>query len=481
MKIESMVETNTTQSGRSSPGWRDAYGLRPLPATRTWTLRNLVLPVSDGLMGHPMMRRLRLLERAQWWTPERLIARQNQLLQSVITTAYAEVPFWHDWMDAAGVRPEDIRSAEDLDRIPVVSKSVLRDAYPDRCIRTTRQHAREDATSGSTGEGFRILEDNETAGWYRASFMLAAEWAGWRIGEPHIMSGMRLRRTGVKALKDRVLGCHYVKAADLRDDRLDEVLDLIEKSGIRHVWGYPGFGYYLALHAEKRGWNTPLQTFVTWGDTLYPEYRATIERVFRTPVFDTYGCSEGFQVSAQCGHGSTYHVHDLDVIADLLDDGGRPVAPGEPGNVIITRLHAGAMPLIRYRVGDVAFRSDGQPCPCGRGFSTMGSIRGRDTDVIVTPSGNRLVIHFWTGVMKLFPDVSCFQLVQTAADRLHFRIVPRGALRPDTIASIIEMYRERGVDMEMTTEVVAEIPLTAGGKRRFIINELLQAPRPPPA
>lgn len=426
-----------------------------------------------------MMARLRFLERAQWWSAEQLIARQNELLAATIRTAYNEVPFYRHWLDEAGADPSAIRTAADLARIPVVEKPVLRDSYPDRCIRSTGQKTWEASTSGSTGQGFRIREDNNTAAWYRASFMLAAEWAGWRIGEPHIQSGMRLQRTGVKRLKDRMLGCQYVKASDLRDDTLDDVLDLIDRQSIRHVWGYPGFSYYLALRAEKRGWNTPLKTFITWGDTLYPAYRETVERVFRVRVHDTYGCSEGFQVSAQCNHGEAYHVHDLDVIAEILDEDGRPVGPGEQGNVVITRLHAGPMPLIRYRVGDVAYQGDGHHCPCGRGFSTMGSIRGRDTDVIITPSSNHLVVHFFTGILKLFTDVDCFQLVQTATDALHIKVVPRGDLSPATLDAIVAKHREWGVtDMRITIEAVPELPLTPGGKRRFIVNEMLQAPRP---
>jgi phenylacetate-CoA ligase len=438
-----------------------------------------VLPAGDALMGHPMMKRLTFLESAQWWNRERLITRQNELLAKTVSTAYREVPFYRNWFDEAGVDPDGIRSAADMERIPIVTKAALREAYPDQCVRPTGQKTWETSTSGSTGQGFHVREDNNTAAWYRASFLLAAEWAGWRIGERHIQSGMHLHRNGVKALKDWGLGCRYIMATDLRDRTLDAVLDLLDRQGIRHIWGYPGFAYCLALRAAKRGWNTPVTSIVTWGDTLYPEYRDAIERAFRAPIHDTYGCGEGFQVSAQCGYGQTYHVHDLDVIVDLLDDDGAPVAAGEPGNVVITRLQPGPMPLIRYKVGDVAFRGDGQDCACGRGFSTMGSIRGRDTDIIVTPSGNHLLVHFFSVLFRLFPEVDSFQVVQTATDALRVRIVPRRDLGPATQDAIIAKHREWGLtDMTITVDVVPAIPLTVGGKRRFIINELLQAPRP---
>lgn len=427
-----------------------------------------------------MVRRLRFLERAQWWTAERLIARQSELLASTIRVAYNEVPFYRSWLDAAGVRPEDIRSAADLSRIPVVTKAALRESYPDGCLRPTGQRTYEATTSGSTGQGFRIREDNETAGWYRASFLLAAEWAGWRIGDTHVQSGVTLLRSGVKALKDRMLGCHYVSAADLRDDRLDEALDLLDRRKVRHIFGYPAFVYFLALRAHKRGWNSTLRSVVTWGEMLLPEYRSEIERVFRTRVFDTYGCSEGFQISAQCGMHSGYHTHDLDVVLELIDDNGNPVEPGETGSVVITRLHPGPMPFIRYSVGDVATRGDGVPCECGRGFSTMSAIEGRSAGVVMTPSGNRLLVHFFNGVIKSFADVDHYQIVQTSRTTLHIPIVPRGILRPETAEGIVAVLRERGVqDMQVTVEATPELPLTAGGKRRYIINELLQEPRLP--
>lgn len=442
---------------------------------RSWATRNVMLPMSDRLMGHPMIRRLRFLEKAQWWSPEQIIARQNELLASTIRTAYDDVPFYRSLLDASRVRPEDIRCAAELARIPVVTKQTLRDAFPERCLRATRQRTYEAATSGSSGQGFRIQEDNETAAWYRASFLLASEWAGWRVGEPHLQSGVTLQRSGVKALKDRLLGCHYVSTADLSDERLDEMLDLLDRRKVRHLFGYPAFIYFLALHAQKRGWNSAMTSVITWGEMLLPTYRDEIERAFNTRVFDTYGCSEGFQISAQCGAGSGYHTHDLDVVLELLDGDGQPVGPGETGNVVITRLHPGPMPFIRYSVGDLATRGETVHCECGRGFSTMSAIQGRSTGVVMTPSGNRLLVHFFNGIMKSFADVDYYQVVQSTADALHIRVVPRATLKPDTEEGILAMLRSRGMnDMRLTIESTPELPLTPGGKRRYIINEVLQ-------
>ena len=178
-------------------------------------------------------------------------------------------------------------------------------------------------------------------------------------------------------------------------------------------------------------------------------------------------------MSAQCGAGN-YHVHTLDVIVEYLDDGGHPVGPDEPGNLILTRLHAGPMPLIRYRVGDVGVEGDQSPCACGRGFDRMRAIEGRDTDVVLTPSGNRLIVEFFNGIVDDFPDIDCFQVIQEHPDSVHMAIVPREGYTPQTGAALIEAMRRNGAsDLNFEIECVSAIPLTPGGKRRYVISRLL--------
>ena len=354
---------------------------------------------------------------------------------------------------------------------------MLRTGYPALTTRSTGQKTYESRTSGSTGQNFAVMEDAATKGWYLASFLLSLEWAGWEIGHPHVQTGMTLRRDLGRRLKDHLLGCHYVSAFDLDDAHIDEALDFIDAHNIEHVWGYAASLYYFALRAQERGWNRPLHSVVTWGDNLYPHYRRAIENTFRTRVTDTYGIGEGIQVSAQCGSADNYHVHTLDVIVEYLDDEGRPVAEGEAGNLILTRLHAGPMPLIRYRVGDLGIAGDQSPCACGRGLDRMRSIQGRDTDVVLTPSGNRLIVEFFNGIIDDIPEIESFQVVQEHLDTLAVIVVPRPGFSEDTKRTLIEaIHRNGAADVKIAVECVNEIPLTPGGKRRYVINKIARPP-----
>ena len=418
------------------------------------------------------MARLKFLEEAQWWDREKIESYRNSKLKNLITVAYKEVPFYREIFDASGIRPHEIKCAEDLSKLPVVTKDMLRKGYPNQVTRPTGQKTYEASTSGSTGKNFFVREDAATAGWYRASFLLALEWAGWRIGDAHLQTGMTLNRTLDRKLKDWLMNCRYVSAYELDDFHLEQMLSIIESNKIQFIFGYPGSLYYLARYAGQRGWNLPLKAAVTWGDMLLPHYRQEIENVFKVKVFDTYGCAEGFHISAQCEFGS-YHIHALDVIAEFLDNNGAPINSGDSGKIIITRLHPGPMPFIRYSTGDIGVPLINGQCNCNRGFPIMKSIIGRSSDVVITPSGNRLIIHFFTGILEHFTEIDVFQVIQEDRFNLTLRVVPFGNLRKETMEIISKSLWEHGCkDMKISFEIVESIPTAPTGKNQFIVSKL---------
>src|SRR5712692_7480540 len=137
-------------------GWLAERRTSHLPMKRlrqrswSWVLKNVALPIGDAVLGQRMIQRLRFLEEAQWWDRERLYAHRDGCLRSLLKIAYHEVPLYRELMDRAGVRPEDIRSPSDLQKLPVVTKAMLRSGYPELTTRRTGQNTYEERTSGST-------------------------------------------------------------------------------------------------------------------------------------------------------------------------------------------------------------------------------------------------------------------------------------------------------------------------------------------
>jgi phenylacetate-CoA ligase len=414
-----------------------------------------------------------MLEAAQWWDPERIQRERDRLLRSLIATAYHDVPFYRFLMDREGVRVDAIRGVQDLHRLPVVTKDEIRRALYGRTIRATGQPTYATSTSGSTGSTFVVPEDAYTFGWYLSTAILTWEWAGWEIGRPHLQTGINPTRNFKRRLKDRLLRCHYVSAYDLTDSALTSHLRVLERSRIEFLFGYPGSLYLLARHAARQGWNRPMAGIITWGDNLYRHYRDTIETTFGTQVLDTYGMSEGIQIAAQCRGNGPYHVLSLDVAVEILDDRGKPVAPEDVGNIVVTRLHPGPMPFIRYRTGDVGVRGEAIVCGCGRGFEAMKRIQGRETDIVLTPSGNRLIVHFFTGILERFPEIESFQVVQNELESVVIRVVPGTDYTPAISRRMVEELRNHGAaDLNISVEEVTTIPVPPSLKRRFVVSNM---------
>jgi phenylacetate-coenzyme A ligase PaaK-like adenylate-forming protein len=443
----------------------------------SFVCEKLLLPMADYASCNHVMHYYKLFRKMQWMDRGHLQKYQDIQLSEMVRIAYEEVPFYRKLYDIHGVNVASITSTSELHLLPVVTKDMLRAAYPDMCTRRTKWPWREYCTSGSSGNPFAVRVDNETMSMARALMFLRANYAGWNIGEPFLQTGMTLERGVTKKLKDRILRVEYSSAFDLSDQILDAYLNLIDRKRLNYVMGYAGSLYLLAVRASVVGFNRTLKGLVSWGDNLYEHYRREIESAFKCRVTDTYGCGEGIQIAAQCGmKNGIYHVFMPHVAVEIVDDENYAVGQGEVGNVLLTRLDPGAMPLIRYQVGDLGIKSFDETCPCGRGFEMLSKIEGRDTDVVVTPRGNRLIVHFFTGIFEYYKTINTFKVVQEERDSITIFIVPGPDFRRDCLTSLKAEILEKGdPDLKIIMEIVKEIPLEKSNKRRFVISKLSQA------
>lgn len=441
----------------------------------TWkssALQKILLPAADIVTRQQVMSLYNFYRKCQWLKTDQIKNIQEDRLRETIQIAYEQVPFYRQLFKGQDVRPADVKKASDLAQLPPVSKDDLRNAYPGSYVRKTRYPVRELCTSGSSGQPFAVKIDNLTLSHFRALMFLRANFSGWQIGDPLLQTGMTLNRGVVKRAKDILLKVHYVSAFDLTDDVLSSYLAIIDDHHLEYIMGYPGSLYYLAKCARKTGFNRRLHGIVCWGDNLYHHYRKEMEEVFGCRVTDTYGCGEGIQVAAQCEEGR-YHYFMPHVLVEVVDKDGVQVPEGELGEILLTRLNPGAMPLIRYRVGDLGRMGKPSPCPCGRGLLTMESIEGRDTDVVITPRGNRLIVHFFTGIFEYFPSIDTFKIIQDRPGAIRVDIVPRGTFKPEHWDRIKTEILEKGdPELEIEMAIVDNIAPEASNKRRFVISTL---------
>ncbi len=438
--------------------------------------RRVLLPLGDRVANQTVMRHLRYYETTQRWPRERIEAERDMRLRELVAAAYAGCAFYRELWDRAGVGPQDIRGYADLPRLPLVDKAMLREAYPDRVTLPTRHARHEYSTSGSTGLPFTVLLDDDTMSRARALMLLRTLYAGWDFGEPVFQTGMAVERGRLKRLKDLALGVTYRSAFDLSPAVLDEYLEVIDRRRLEFITGYAQSLHLLALRARETGFNRRLRGAITWGSNLLPQFRTAIAEAFGCATFDSYGVGEGMQIAAQSVHsGELMHQFCLHVAAEIVRD-GQPVPDGERGEIVLTRLNPGAMPLIRYRIGDLGRASADEGGRGGINLPLWAGVDGRVSDIIVTPSGNQLIVEFFFGLFQYAPTILLFQVEQTRRDTLQVKIVTAPDFEPAHWERVAQAIREKGdPELRLEMQVVPDIPLEKSGKRRFIVSRLAAA------
>ena len=204
---------------------------------------------------------------------------------------------------------------------------------------------------------------------------------------------------------------------------------------------------------------------------LYPHYRKSIEKQFKGKIFDGYG-GESTPISFECEEHDGYHLCEEDVYVEFLKE-NQPVASGEMGKIVVTNLNNQVMPFIRYDIGDIGTPSE-DSCPCGRGLSLMKSIEGRDTDLIITPGGNIVVVHFFTILFEYIEGVDQFQVIQEKLDVISVKIVKNSRFADKDLAFIIQQIKLKvGENVRVHVDFVDSIPgYGNAGKRRFVISKV---------
>lgn len=247
---------------------------------------------------------------------------------------------------------------------------------------------------------------------------------------------------------------------------LDSYIDALEVYAPRWIDSYPSSLEPIARRIVQRG-GTSLRpvAIVTSSETLSATARTSMEHAFGCRVFDQYGSAEMVAFIAQCREGR-YHIHPDYGFLELLDERGEPVRDGEPGEIVATGFINRAMPLVRYRMGDLAVRSS-TPCPCGSTFPGVSSLLGRMDDVIVTPSGRRV-----GRIDPIFKAVSTLheaRVVQTTIDSIRLEaVISDGFTAADRQTLLDELRLRVGDDMHLEFVAVPQIPRTRGGKLRMV-------------
>jgi phenylacetate-CoA ligase len=422
------------------------------------------------------------LRKTQWLSTSQTRDLQDEKLRRLIRHCYRNVPYYRARMQESKLRPEDIRGQADLHKLPTLTKAdIRRHLYFDIM---SEHHDKSEilkiSTSGSTGEPFVCFADRKQLEFRWAATLRAQEWTGYRFGDPtlrlwHQTIGMT-RSQALKEHADAVLSNRtFIPVFELADENLARMVRTIARIEPVLMDGYAEALDFLARYLKTRGdIAVRPRALMSSAQTLPRSSRKLIEDTFGCKVFDKYGSREFSGVAYECEAHEGHHVVAEGYIVEVLRD-GRPVAPGETGEVVVTDLNNYCMPFVRYRIGDLAEAMDASaPCSCGRGAPRLGDIQGRVQSIIQGTDGRYLPGTFFAHYLKEFDHaIKRFQVVQEEPDAMTFRVVKGGRFSPDVIEQVLATFREYlGQRMRITVEYVDEIKLIRTGKHLASVSKL---------
>jgi phenylacetate-CoA ligase len=438
----------------------------------------LAFPAYDRLVnGGVVLGDLAEMERNEWRPPAELAALQWRLLKSLLDHAYANVPYYRRAFEGSALLPGDIRSPGHLERIPLLERSDLQHRPAElRARNIPRSRTASDSSSGTTGRPVRVLFDRRAAkrrwaGLLRVYRRAGLEWGKpiFHLGAPHHygLSWPRRLKVWAHSAAQRV---HAELPGAFDERKLEHWARAFRRLRPSIGLGYPTLFHALARHVLDRGRTLPApRAVVVTSEPLDEVQRRDIELAFEAPVIDHHGSRELGAISAQCRLRRGLHVAADCLWVEVLKD-GRPAAPGETGELVITDLWNRAMPLVRYRTGDLASFAE-EPCPCGRGLPVLARLEGRLLGLIELPSGRRVPEIVFARLVRLHDGIESFQVRYDPAGRADVLVEANGRFGPDDADVLARRVRRAlGGEVEVAITPVGRIPTTNGGKTRMVVT-----------
>lgn len=453
--------------------------------------RYVFLPLGDLVYGSCVVAKLKEMRRNDMLTEAEVLEIQNSKLQKLVKHCYETVPYYTKLFDSLGVKPEQIRTRDDLRVLPVLTKQTIRDNYDDLFSTAINpKRVRKSSTGGSTGTPLKFCTDSAEWSSWKASTLRAWEWYGLRLGDKVFsLGGSSINKKKAvftfKGLYDLVIMRNFkYSSADVSDECMQRNYEELMRLSPKAIRGYGSSLYIFARYIEKMQLPVPkIKVLLTTGEVLMPEYRRKLEEVFKAPLYDAYGAGDGGILSHECPKREGLHITEEACIIEITDKQGNVLPDGEAGFVCTTDLDNYVFPFLRYHVGDMAYIKT-QKCSCGRQTRLIGEVMGRAGKLMYNKQG--VPISPTVLPMMFYPQLNYhnpeYQKVYNKIDRFQIRQDAKGDIcvlvklkdsseGHEQFEYILDNYRNHFVGSEVELRFVEEIPTLPSGKEDYCVSE----------
>ena len=414
----------------------------------------------------------------QWKPYTELKKEQEKQLRHMVSYCYENVPYYHNLFTSLKLQPADIRVIEDLEKLPVLTKEIIRQHWEEfKPGNLSGLNYYEMATGGSTGAPFsyRLTKHNRFV--FGALMYRGWGYAGYHLGDKMVFLAGASLDVGTKSrlttsIHETVRNLRKLSSFDMGEAEMRGYLQTINSFKPRFIRGYPSSIHSFAQWVDENNLEiySPCAVFTT-SEKLFPPVRKKISEIFGCEVYDGYGMTDGGISAFECPEHTGLHIDTELGITEVVGPSGIPIDNGE-GQILATSLHNYALPVIRYVTGDDASIT-GDSCTCGRGHKLLKEVIGRTVDVLVTPEGKN--VHGWFFLYIFWEHckgIREYQVVQKTVQEIDIKLVIEDGFDAAQLEKIRQIISTKSKNWRVTFQFVDKIERTRAGKYKFIINEV---------
>jgi phenylacetate-coenzyme A ligase PaaK-like adenylate-forming protein len=436
-----------------------------------WHAQRLVRP-SRRAVAAAIRDGLRFRRATEAWGDEQKRQWILERLRFTARRAYRDTPHYRELFFRAGFDPFSDFSFDDFARLPVLERNDIREAGP-RLISCAvpSEQLKKDATGGSTGTPTEVWIGPEEMGWKESG----GEYFMRRIGAPTgtrtaMLWGHHLDPTGRDNWRERYhafeSNCRWFDCLRLGPETLERYHREFARWQPACIVAYASAVGHLAEYVLERGYaaDYPARCFVTGAEKLLPDHRAKIAQAFGRPVHERYGGRDVGYIAFQMRPETSFD-YEVDWANVLVE----PETDETESSILITKLHADGMPMIRYRVGDIGrFPHASRP---GHPALALHEIIGRDTDRIWLPDGRWITGLQIPHMMKDYP-VQEYMFTQRRDYSVEIKVVPKTHFSDHSRRQILGTVQANLPGLQIALALVDEIPRTRANKWRPVVSEV---------
>lgn len=413
---------------------------------------------------------LNRLKQRLFWSKHKLDALRKLKLSILLNYSYRHIPYYREQFKKIGAEPGDFRTPEDLAGFPILDKETLRDRSEEFVDpKADRKDWIRYSSSGSTGIPVEL--------WY---YPAERQRMAFTVTRQFLYDGLKpwYRMANITEPRHFTQKDQWYHRIGLMNEKFLSIFDKtdVNLSRLRDIKphflvGFPSILMIIGKEMMLDG-SPPLRPklLFTLAEVLTSDYRRILAKQWGVEPIDIYGANEVGHIAFQCSQRNGYHINVDSVHIEIMK-GDRPAKFGERGEIVATNFDLRVMPIIQYRVGDIAQRIE-ENCPCGCQFPLLGEIAGRSDGFVAGTNGKLFSALEVSLLLHPIHGIQHYRLIQEKQGHVRVEWVPKNHNASPENEIRLLLQKHLGIDTEIEIRRVAEIRRARSGKIMSVVSNL---------